>query len=105
MNILKKLPQLVQEKEPIKVYCQNVNCGRELTSEGGDISSSGRIYCHRYKEDLDSKCFDYELMLMVLEKIHPGVFTYRYRNARQTQKAIRKDQLTKFSLSGAYQNR
>ncbi len=79
----------------IKVHCQNEGCGRDITDGGGDISSSGRIFCHGYKDDRQSRCLDYEIILMTRGEI-PETLFYNYHNRRKVQRAIRKGELTKF---------
>lgn len=76
------------------VYCQS--CGRELTNEGGDVTSTGRIYCHGYKKDRESRCLDHGTMLMFKGKVKPQKFTTNYTPSNEIQKLIDKGELTEF---------
>lgn len=79
-----------------RVYCQNEDCGREITKEGGDVSSSGLIFCHGYKDDGESRCLDYEMRLMFKREISSEFLSYNYHNNRQVQRDIKKGKITKF---------
>ena len=43
---------------PLNVYCQS--CGKDITFEGGDVSSSKKIYCHGDKENV-SRCANVDI--------------------------------------------
>ena len=77
-----------------EIYCQN--CGRELTNEGGDVTSTGRIYCHGYKEDRESRCMDHEMMLMFKGKVRPQPFTTDYLSAKEIQESINRGNLKEY---------
>ena len=74
-----------------QVYCQN--CYKDITFEGGDVSNSGRIYCHGYKADGESRCLDEEMRLVMKGAIKTGVVKCTYLSAGQVQLAIKKKQL------------
>ena len=78
----------------VEFYCQN--CGRELTKEGGDVTTTGRIYCHGYKKDGESRCMDHEMILMFKGKIKPQKFTTNYTPSNEVQKLIDKGELKEF---------
>jgi len=80
--------------EPAQVYCQN--CNGDLTAAGGDVSSTGRIYCHGYKADGDSRCLDHEMQLMLQGEMPPTPFAANYCNTQEVQQAIRRRELTEF---------
>lgn len=84
----------IKIKESVDLYCQN--CGKNITTVGGDVSSSGRIYCHGYKSDGESRCLDKEMRLMFGGEIPPTMMTFNYYSAGEVQKAIRKQELTQF---------
>ena len=73
-------------------YCQN--CGRDVTNEGADVSTSGSIYCHGYDED-GSRCFDKEI-----KKMFEGSFTHvvygEFYKPAELQKEIRKMKVTHY---------
>ena len=75
----------------IKAFCQS--CGNDLTDEGGDVSSSKRIYCHGYKDDGESRCLDFEMSMMAQGMIPMGVASFNYHDAKTVQKDIRKKRL------------
>ena len=77
-----------------EVYCQN--CGKELTHEGGDVTSTGRVYCHGYKEDGESRCVDHEMMLMFKRKAPPQPFTANRYSPEKVQKLIEEGELIEY---------
>lgn len=64
------------------VYCQL--CDRELTQEGGFVTSKGDIYCAFEKR----KCF---LSVLINEK-----FKMEYRTAKEIQEDIKEKKLIHF---------
>ena len=72
--------------EPLDVYCQT--CGREITQEGADVSSSGEIYCHGGDGPMCAA-------MATLKSEATRVFNY-YK-PREVQRAIRRKQITNFS--------
>ncbi len=78
------------------IYCQN--CGRDITIEGGDVSSNKRIYCHGYKDDGKSRCLDREMTDMINGKIPLDPIFFNYHDANEVQEAIKKCKLAKYSL-------
>jgi len=78
-----------------EIYCQA--CGTQITDDGGDVSSNGNVYCHGYKEDRESRCFEKEIFEdMVTGRIPVGAVIVNYYSPRQIQKAIRKKGLVRF---------
>ena len=80
--------------EILEVFCQA--CNKPLTNLGGDVSSSKRIYCHGYKEDGESRCLDYEMIMMMKGKIPSEIIIFNYHNAKEVQKDIKKSKLTQY---------
>ena len=58
-----RTPLKVEELENLsEVYCQS--CGQDITFKGGDVSDTGRIYCHGFKPD-NSRCLDAEFFVQM----------------------------------------
>src|SRR3989338_1517714 len=77
-----------------EVYCQS--CGTDITSQGGDVSSTGRIYCHGYKGDTGNRCLDAELFIQMQRRQTPAVVLFNYESAKEVQEEIRKRRLKEF---------
>ena len=77
--------------EPVRAYCQN--CGNDITANGGDVSTSGNIYCNDYEEDGNSHCLDKEMLLFSKGKIDLKAISIRYYTPEEVQKAIKKRKL------------
>ncbi len=78
-------------REQQDVYCQS--CGNELTEKGGDVTGSGKIYCHGYNGvpfacGIKAMFSGQETEMMVMNFHEPA----------EVQRAIRKKELTKFGL-------
>lgn len=87
MGLIDSILNYFKSKPIQEVYCQS--CGKNLTSEGGDVSNSGGVYCHNYNGT--PQC----LMLAVF-KSNEKVSISNFYNSREIQKLIRKSELTKF---------
>ena len=88
MDLIRKYA-LREQREQQATYCQN--CGNELTERGGDIASSGKIYCHG-DNGIETAC--------VVKALFNGLETgtvVNFYNPPEVQKAIRKRELTQFS--------
>lgn len=72
------------------IYCQN--CGKELTSVGGDVSDSGRIYCT--VDDQSDGC-GLKALYNGIEEMKQGLILNFYEPS-QVQKAIRRKELIQF---------
>lgn len=94
-KLLDKLTKKPRETGIHEVYCQA--CGKSLTNLGGDISSSGRIYCHGYKEDGESRCLDQEMIMMMQGKIPMQITIFNYLDVKGVQREIKKGRLDKYS--------
>ena len=74
------------------IYCQS--CGNELTQSGGDVTSSGKIYCHGYG-GIETACAVKE----IFEHGHSRIFdpiTILFYNPAEIQNAVRKKELREF---------
>jgi len=88
MGILERIGKYFS-RESQDVYCQD--CGDNLTNRGGDISGSGRIYCHGIvspKQCVFSAVFN--------GKEGQKGMAFNYASPKQIQRAIRKGELIQF---------
>ena len=83
-----------EAEEPNEVYCQS--CGRDITSEGGAVSNTGRIYCHGYNGQDDDRCLDSEFFIQMSKGWVGGAVLFDYRESAKVQKEIRKGRLKEF---------
>lgn len=88
-----------KNQELVQVYCQS--CGSEITQQGGDVSNTGRIYCHGFNQSWSyDRCLDDEFEIQLrkkrisIEDIKPVVFNFR--NAKEVQRDIRAGKLREF---------
>ncbi|MBU2616821.1 MAG: hypothetical protein KKB79_02460 [Nanoarchaeota archaeon] len=95
MGLLEWIVAFGKPSELTFVYCQN--CGRDITTEGGDVTSTGRIYCHGYKEDGVSRCLDHE-MVLVFEGGASGILVTDYYDSKEVQKLLRAGKINNFGL-------
>jgi len=65
-----------------KAYCQT--CGRDLTHEGGIVSSDGKIYCITGKRSCFKSAFT------------EGNSPLDYKTPKEVQEDIKKEKLTHF---------
>jgi len=91
----KRLEGDVEKVDIFEVFCQA--CSLPLTNKGGDISSSGKIYCHGYKNDGESRCLDHEMTMMMQGKIPSEVIIFNYYNPKKVQKEIKKGRLKEYA--------
>jgi len=76
------------------VYCQS--CANEITDVGGDVSSTGRIYCHGYKGDSDTRCLDAEMFIQMQDGGVAAPVFFESRSARQVQRDIKRGRLVEY---------
>ena len=88
------LDRLGISKKVQEAYCQV--CGHNVTGQGGDVSGSGRIYCHGYKQGADDRCCDAELFIQLKRTGDSRMTCINYRNKRQVQSDIRKRRLKEY---------
>ena len=77
-------------REQQGVYCQN--CGNELTEKGGDVTNSGRIYCHG-RAGVETSC----LIPAMFNGKEQGIVFGNFYEPAQVQKAIRRGELIQFN--------
>lgn len=77
----------------INVYCQS--CGKDITSEGGIISTASRsVYC--YTNGNGKPCLDKEIRSMIKGEIPKMALGFHYLSADGMQEKIMQKKLTKF---------
>lgn len=76
-------------QEKCDVYCQK--CGNQLTDFGGDVTDSGRIYCHGY-EGVQTSC----AIRALFNGQETGIAITNFYGPAKVQRAIRKRELTQF---------
>ena len=76
-------------------YCQA--CGNSLAGQGGDVSSSGRIYCHGYKQGTEDRCCDADLFIQLQREGTMGITSINYRNKHQVQSDIKRGKLREYN--------
>ncbi len=72
------------------VYCQY--CDKDLTQIGGDVTGSGRIYCHGF-DGLQDACG----MKAMIKGIEGKTIILNHYDPTRVQEAIRKGELRQFS--------
>jgi hypothetical protein len=77
------LYELFKRKE--KVYCQDENCRKEITREGGFVSSDGEIYC-----------FKTDMRIFQPRSMKDTTFYVEFETAKEVQKEIKKGKLVHF---------
>ena len=72
-----------------RLYCQS--CGNDLTNQGGDVSGSGKIYCHGYRED-GGRCVTDALF----KGVESGSMFFNFYEAAKLSRAIKRGKLSNF---------
>jgi hypothetical protein len=89
------LRKLGLRKEKGQVYCQE--CGRDITNEGGDVTSSG-IYCHGDKPDGMPRCAVQALARSVFETGSTACMVSNTYSPGEVQAMIARGELKEFGL-------
>jgi len=84
----------VPKQEMREVYCQT--CGSDITYDGGDVSSTGRIYCYGYKPGTDDRCLDTDILVELQRKGVMMITYYDHESPENVQKAIKTGSLKEF---------
>ncbi len=91
LNFLRSLVPSLQGKE---VYCQY--CGTDITDQHGDLTNSGRIYCHGDKPGGTARC---SIQAMFREIGDFGPMTFETLSPKEMQRAIRDGRLEHYALT------